>query len=259
MNNIIETEEIKDPKLLLNLISIAKNNIKSEYIVIPRLLFQSTYKSSILGLSNGTRLSIMQADSIPPSTLWNNNKLPYIQLEVKSLLTYNKLIKELNQNELTMYLQYKIIYINTNKTLVIGTNLITPLPNNMFATIPLLTLNIDQLRSDFDYVLSRPKILSFDIDLNDKEHNQGLLQALEMKSSNSGVPWIPEFDNQIYPEYLFMVNSNTIKINKGDKLHVNIYHPFKIYEYFIIEFNIIKKNKIIVNHYYVGIRDVYKK
>lgn len=257
-NSIIETEKIQDPKLILDLISMAKNNMKSEFIIIPRLLFQSTYKSSILGLSNGTRLSIMTSDNISPVTLWNNAKLPYIQLESKSILNYNKLIKDYKQQSMELYLQYKIVHINANKTIVLGMNLLTPLPNNTIAVIPLIIFDIDRLRTDFDYVLSRPKILGIDIDLQDSNHNKGLLEAIGMKSANSGVPWIPESNGHSYPEYLFMVNASTIKLSKGDSLHVNIYHPFKIYEYFVLEFVINKKNKSIIRHFYVGIRDVYR-
>lgn len=246
----IEQEIIKAD--LLDLVIDQAKMMNSEIIVIPRMLFQSSIDTSIVGLTYNARVDIgnfKKLEEYSTTPIWIEPSLSNIALYRKDIANFVQSLKGTKENELdkleypTLFnLVYEVYDINGVR-ICIGLRLEHPSSPDRY--IPLVN-HIDIMRriNNLVYYTYLGRVVLNNIDITEEED---FTRIRSLKVTSGIQIWRPKIDNiqNILDRYTMYLSANLIKNNKGDVVLFSIIDNFPCREYnrFITKFTIIKPKK----------------
>lgn len=253
---IIQTDPVK----LYTVLEAAKV-LKSEYIVIPRNLFQSSFESSIVGVSYDSIITLSHFENLTDTSyysLWDESALSYIALLSKDinalmLAHKNKYSSPIFENgKLVADLSSNVILIFTHDYVVAGKPVSiayrleeasTDGVNN--ATIPLT--HYEPLMYKTNYMLQAATNSTPVSPYIDVTSNESFLNIIQSKSAMGSVIWrpdIPELGDAAY-DYVMSIPVTLFNVSKGDSVFFTILDrvPNRSGYNFIVQFKVIKPKK----------------
>lgn len=249
--------EIIDSRIL-DVLEVAKN-LKSEYVLIPRLLFQKTPSSTILGMSYDAVVAILNAEAFKNEKyyeLWKENSLPWISLEGKSINQFNLEHKSLFPNTSIDKLQIEYTtYVVNGSPLSIGTNM-TEYKEEADSTPSITLFSHDPILAKTESMLFAYQNSSFvvqNIDITNDEEFQRIANA---KAGIGAELWVPKIGNLTDEEahrYTMSLTGTLLNISKADKVFITIKDRLagRTGYNFIVRFDVMKPKKGISISYYM--------
>lgn len=246
----IEQELIKAD--LLDLVLEQSKMMNSEIIVIPRLLFQSSINSSIVGLTYNARVDIgnfKKLEEYATTPIWIEPSLSNIALYRKDIANFTQSLKGDKDNEfkkleypITFNLVYEVYDINGER-LCIGLRLEHPSAPDKYIS---LVNHIDIMNkvSNLVSLIYLGRVVLKDIDITEEEDFSRIRSLKVTSGIQIWRPKIPNIQN-ILDKYVMYISANLIKNNKGDLVLFSLIDNFPCREYnrFITKFTIIKPKK----------------
>ena len=259
------------------------NNLKSDIIIIPQLLFQSDIESSILGVSANSivtfatlsNLDILR-DNCP---LWNDDSLKFISLSSKEISPFLKIIYDYSESLTRTQLNISDPKIKTPKNKILEN-----LPRSAYIRYRKYIVNgeiqsvayrlevydnhgniLQNILGNNTSVASIINLLNYDVNLfNIKRYrnlwmtgiNVGTIDItndirfntiMNSKTTDGAQIWIPdeEIYGSIYRPYILYLNKAFLNISKGDSVRLSIvdFVPEVPINYFLASFEITKPKK----------------
>jgi hypothetical protein len=269
MNGSISLDnfEITDNRIM-DVLEVAKN-LKSEYTVIPRLLFQKTPSSSILGVSYDAIVSVINAQCLDDPKyyeLWKDESLPYIRLESKNINQFNLEHKTIMKSLHRDYDPVKEARLLYNTYLVNGkpTSVGTRLDDRdveleskgiLLPTMPLF--NHTESLGKAESMLFAYQNSSFAVQSTEITDNQAFMDIANSKAGIGATMWVPEGVGNLTTEqahrYTMSLTGNLLNISKGDKVFITIKDRLagRTGYNFIVRFDVYKIKKGMTISYYM--------
>lgn len=263
---IIQTDPVK----LYTVLEAAKV-LKSEYVILPRNLFQDSAISSVVGVSYDSIITLAYFENLTEPyyyTLWDSPALAYIALlskDINALMQAHKskysvgvfengkLVSELT-NPLLIYTHD---YVVAGKSISIAYKLeeadtIEGGSNNN-PQIPLI--QYEPLMYKTDYMLQAAANSTPVSPYIDITSNESFLNIIQSKSAMGSVIWkpeIPELGNAVY-DYIMSIPVTLLNVSKGDTVLFTILDrvPNRSGYNFIVQFKVIKPKKKCTLRYYL--------
>lgn len=206
-------------ELLEEMLNTAKN-VKSEIIIIPRILTAETH---ILGMDDYSIGKILYCDNKINTVYWEDIFLHYIALKSKDILNLNKMIKQYKVPPDEFIININRYTIN-NSIIDVANSIIANIQdeNGITAILPLIPYQF--YIKQFNILLKQSKYIN-KIDLNENEKFNEIANA----RSNIGSPM---FIIPIDGEYCINLSPSLINMNNGDIVSIEIYSydRFNIYK-----------------------------
>ena len=220
-----------------------------DYIIIPRLLFQSSIDTSIIGIKGNTVASIHKYDYNPYgyNDLWNEPTLSHIIIQNKDFSPFIRQMKDNNLTSMTLYYnKFKVnnSEISVGKAIFNETLITVSTPQGPVKLYP--TINI---LSDTGMMNTITNVINLfnngsTVGETSLEDNEKFLEIMATKASDGSILWFPPppFDN---PNYMMFLAKSMVPMNKQDKIKMTIKNNLDVLNprEFIVEFEVVKKKK----------------
>ena len=246
----------------LSLILEETKNLKSDIVIIPRILNQSDLQNSILGVSANSIMvfglfeKLKNLEMVP---LWDDESLSHISFSSKEVNPFLKILNDYSkannikiQNAYIKYRQYEInneIKSLANRLEVYDTNgniLSNVLGNN---TVVSSFINLIEYDTNLFNILryrelwfNGIKIPSINI-TNDPK----FIDIINSKATDGAQIWIPDENlyGSVFKPYIMYLNKAFLNISKGDNTNLTItdFIPGLPINYFLASFEVLKPKK----------------
>ena len=271
--------EIVDFRYLKFILEEAKN-MKTDILIIPRIPFQSSIASKILGVSDNSIVCIGDFDSIRKSIytgkpLWNEPSLQYISLWTKDISPFLKIINDKAESIARESLKIKNPKEKTPKEAIVqnlpSTAIISYkkyMINNVEKSIAYKITVLDEKNEVMVNVLGNNSVVRSDINLIDYTFNLNNIfnyttmvnsgqvvcrdidisdnkEFNEIINSKAGIGARIWYLDKQYIDYMIYLNKAFLNVSKGDRVYCSIIDNInnKNYNYFMVEFTIVKLKK----------------
>lgn len=244
---------ILDPVKLLKALELAKIPT-SEYIIIPRILYQQNINTCIIGVNNRTVYSISKYDILKfeenPIILWDDSSLHNICFSTNQINPFIKALKDhVNDiGNITLYYhQYDVNRSNISIATLISANNKIQIKNSqgILDWIPMLELsNPNEILFHFRNLLNNWNNSNF-IFKKSLDDDKEFREIWDKKAGEGAMIWIPDPKN--YPEdmksYIIYLSKSMFAVSKNDEVIIEIRNeiPNESYDKFLIKFTVIKK------------------
>lgn len=276
-----ETYRIEVPFMPIKVILEKAKNLKTDTVLIPQAPYNiNPFK--IVGVSANSIFTIADFDDLKyqmgenPTILWDENDLIYIQLYLKDISPFLKIItdraesdarKELNIKDPKVKTPKEAIpihfpkmctiechrYLINNKSRSIGTylavydkdgNIMTNTLGNNSVTNSFINLYDFDIDRNVGNILAYMRASNVVVENLDITEDPLLNSILLSKTTEGAKLWIPNGDKRL-SRYITYINKAFLNISKGDKVYLTIYDrlPSMNYRYYIMNFKIDKPKK----------------
>lgn len=227
-------------------------NLKSEILIIPRIITQSTFQSSLVGISYDSVITLSYfRDLTGVIELWEDKSLPYIALYTKDINEFLKVISD-NSGDLELpsfeidadeYCYGIGIYkIATNLRVIIKKKYSDSYINQPLPCIsPYAAMN--SILSMEQSITGGTKVVDRAVVTTDEK----LRLIIDSKASFGAGIWIPqmpEIDPNNGPYYISLMPT-LLNFSKGDEILFTLYDDLVHWtgSFFIAEFEVVKHKK----------------
>ena len=264
MNSIgLHKTEVLDPKIL-DVFELSKL-LKSEYIMIPRNIFQRTPNTSILGLSYDCIVTIANFNALHHEkyySLWEETSLPWIAFEGKSVNQFsqdhkavftNQGIKDIPKIE-HLKLYYNSYMVN-NHLVSIGDALEDIIADQ--TNLPFVKLfSHDHILMKIESMLFAFQNSSFVVQNVDITEQEDFMNIINSKAGVGATMWVPEIgilSKQEAHRYIMSLKGTLLNVSKGDKVICTIKDRLagRTGYNFIVRFDVYKPKKACTLSYYM--------
>lgn len=227
-------------------------NIKSEYVLIPRLRYQSSTLTSILGISYNSKIDIIKYQNTSMIPLWNHTSLPFICIMIKDI---NNFAKSIRDNSLILpeelELEYDIFIVNGNEVPV-ARKLVYPGREDICIDL----FNQINMYNQINNIISIWENTTSILYNEDISNNEEFLKILSSKAKDGAQFWKPikENNNNNLISYVVTLTSNLINVSKGDSVKIEIRNniPGRPYHHYMTKITVLKpKKKCIIESYMI--------
>ena len=248
---------IKTNKNILRILDLGKN-LKAEILIIPRILTQTTYQSSLLGISYDSVITLSDFQVIKEMCLdtgvvelWEDKSLPYIALYTKDINEYIKVYSDTMAKDDTAFIEYFIWadeYSYGVGTYKIATILAIKamigdkgVEHGITCVPPYMAMN--SINSMQCSILGGEKIVN-KVDVTNDEKLRLIIDSKASFGAGIWIPTMPEIDKKQGPYYISLMPT-ILNVSKGDSIYFSIYDNLKDWtgSFFIAEFEVVKYKK----------------
>ena len=265
LSNSLSMVEVLDPEKLLTILNYAKIP-KTEYIIIPRIIYQKELETCILGVNNNSIINVNSYTDlnkeITPLVLWSDSSLSHIAISTNQLNPMVRAIKEEVNNIGNISLYYNKYLVN-GQYVSIANNISAQNPINIknsqgtISWIPQLLLsNHTDFLPLIKYMISlwENSMFVFRTSLKDDEAFNNIW---EMKSSDGTKAWIPNIEKygEKIKNYVMYLSKIMFNVSKSDMIEIEIRNniPNENFNRFLVKFTVIKskgKEVLSIHEYY---------
>lgn len=276
-----ETYQIEVPFMPIKVMLEKAKSLKTDTVLIPQTPYNiNPFK--IVGVSANSIFTIADFDDLKyqigenPTILWNENDLIYVQLYLKDISPFLKIItdtaesyarKELKITDPKVKTPKEVIpayfpkmctltchrYMINNKSRSIAThlavydkdgNIMTNTLGNNTVTNSFINLYDFDIDRNVGEILSCMKASNKVVEDLDITEDPVLNSILTSKTTEGAKLWIPNGDRRL-SRYITYINKAFLNISKGDKVYLTIYDrlPSMNYRYYMMNFKIDKAKK----------------
>lgn len=252
---------IIEPYNLLKILELAKI-CTSEYIVIPRIVYQNNFQNCIFGVTNRTIYSVSKYDILDmesPIILWSEPSIHYISFSMRQINPFIKALKEQLDSigKITLYYhKYNVNKLNKSIGVLLSADKSIKIKNSQGTLdwIPVLELN------NYDEILFHLKGFIDNWNKSNSFFKKSLTddkdfrEIWDRKTEEGAMAWIPVPEK--YPDfmkpYIIYLSKAMFSVSKKDEIFIELRNevPNESYDKFLIKFTVIKKKSKNFNSYH---------
>ena len=283
-NEYIDKCKMTIPFKPLKLALEKAKNLKTDVVLVPQFpcgtfpsIFMGMSSNSILSVGNFDEFDYTKPEKFINTLLWGDNSLTHIDLYIKDINPFLKIITDTAESEAREELNIKDPKVKTPKEEIenhlpeeaslyynryivngaqqsIGTSLevydkdgkimSNTLGNNTVTSSYInlfnsgISENIAKIKMIFQYAR---KVIN-DVDVTD---DPLLNQIIQSKATEGAKLWVPSVNITNISKYMMYINKAFLNISKGDKVLLSVYDNIPTYndKYFMVSFDIDKPKK----------------
>lgn len=228
-------------------------NLKSEYVVIPRTITQTTPYTSVLGVSYDAIITVSIFESFKSfwyTDIWEYESIPYIALATKDINVFFQNHKAITSGSINpLEFEYKTYNLGPNNALGIASKVYETIQDKK-VEMPLV--NPSKYLGLITNMMYGVQNSTYVYELKELENDEQFRNIIDSKARDGGQIWIPNIPEK-ENEYAMTLTGTMFNIAKGDNVSCIIRDNIdkRTGYHFIAQFTIHKPKKKCILIYYL--------